>query len=183
MKKITLLIFLLSNQVFATESALEKIQKNLSNPELYTQHHISLFKEEPHHFLFIPYTKEILVSDIHLSGADSMASTEIETPYVSSITQEDNKNPVINHDILKTGISINISTVNDGHEQTITFQSSQLNSLTNFSVGDLNIQLPNVNETFFTHPILSNSFEKVWTDTNGTQYKLKYSGEKNSLKI
>lgn len=183
MKKITLLLCLLSSSVFAAENNyLDTMQKNLSNPELYKQHHITIVKEEKHRFLFIPYTKEVIVSDIHLIGTDTVIANQTETPYVASIVKEDQKEPVINNDILKTGLFINISTLNDSNKQMITVQSSRLVALTDYVTEDSKIQLPTVTETSFTNPIVSDSFERSWTDCTGVTYKLKYSGEKTLVK-
>lgn len=183
MKKITLLLCLLSSSVFAAENNyLDTMQKNLSNPELYKQHHITIVKEEKHKFLFIPYTKEILISDIHLTGTDTVLSNHIETPYIASVTKADKQEAIINNEVIKTGLFINITTLNDSNKQMLTVQSSELVSLIDYVTEDSKIQLPTITETSFTNPIVSDSFERAWTDSNGVTYKLKYSGEKSLVK-
>lgn len=211
MKPTLLLLSLLSASAFASPStdssvsSLDTLQKNLSNPELYQQHHIQIVKEEKHHFLFFPYTKQVLVNDVKLVGPDVMMANQTETRYVQSVSKNENNEIVIQPDTIKTGLFINVKTLENSNKQTISVSNSELVSLENFTTNitdnavndtksgneqsnteneneNVTIQLPTVKETYFSEPIHKNHFEKTWKDSSGTQYKLIYTGEKNVVK-
>lgn len=201
MKTSLLLLSLLSFPAFAAN--LDTLQKNLSNPELYKEHHVTIVKEEKHKFLFFPYTKQVVVSDIKMTGTDVVMSHQLETPYISSISTDANNQVNLKTDTIKTGLFVNIKTLENSNKQTMSFSNSELVSLENFttnlhdnivSSNELNntqsqndnepmtIQLPTIKQNSFVEPINKNHFEKTWKDSSGIEYKIIYNGQKNLVK-
>lgn len=157
---------------------IEQYQKDLNNPDFFKSHQISITKEEKRHFLFFPYTKEVPVSNIQLTGVETMFFSGYETPYVSSVTKKENKETVIDNSIIKSGISVQIKKSND-KIQTLSFNSTDLLSIHSVKTEDgLMIQLPNTESQSLSLPISSESFESKWKSQDGTVYHLRYNGQK-----
>lgn len=185
MKKLALILCMLSGSVLAAEPNLEgnyldNLAKDWSNPSLFKQHHIVLVKEVQHKFLFLHYTKEEIINEVSLTGPSGMFSNTVDIPYVSMF-ESINGQPIMTDKKIHTGTFINIAKVSD-NSQTLTFSKTDLISLENLKVDNINIQLPNITETSFTVPINENMFEKTWTDSDGQTYRFKYSGEKYVVK-
>lgn len=210
MKPLFLLLSVLSASAFASTSNglsapdLEQQQKDLSNPELYKQHHIQIVKEEQHHFLFFPYTKQVLVNDIKLVGTDVTMASQQQTPYIQSVSRNEENQTVLKNDVITTGLFVHIKKLDNSNQQTITVDNSELVKLENFTTNlnnrettsdqennqtpdandnePMTIQLPTIKQSSFSEPIQKNHFEKTWQDSSGTKYKLIYTGEKNIAK-
>lgn len=161
---------------------LEQYQKDLNNPDFFKSHQISITKEEKRHFLFFPYTKEVPVSNIQLTGVETMFFSGYEKPYVSSITKKENEETIIENSIVKSGITVQIKKSND-KIQTLSFNSTDLLSINSVKTDDgLMIQLPNTESQSLSLPISSESFESKWKSQDGTVYHLRYNGQKTLLK-
>lgn len=192
MKTSLLVLSLFSASAFAAD--IDTLQKNLSNPELYKEHHVTIVKEEKHKFLFFPYTKQVVVNDIKMTGTDVVISHQLETPYISSVSRDDNNQVNLKTDTIKTGLFVHIKTLENSNKQTMSFSNSELVSLENFttnlndntqSLNDnepMTIQLPTIKQNSFVEPINKNHFEKTWKDSSGIEYKIIYNGEKNLVK-
>lgn len=157
---------------------LEQYQKDLNNPDFFKSHQISIMKEEKRHFLFFPYTKEVPVSNIQLTGVETMFFSGYEKPYISSITKKENEETIIENSIVKSGITVQIKKSND-KIQTLSFNSTDLLSINSVKTEDgLMIQLPNTESQSLSLPISSESFVSKWKSQDGTVYHLRYNGQK-----
>lgn len=193
MKKLTLglSLILLSGVAMADSIAeqkdnnvfnIEQYQKDLNNPDLFKSHQIQITKEEKHHFLFFPYTKEVPVSNIQLTGVETMFSSGNEITYISSATKEENKDVVYKNSVINSGISVKINKATD-NTQTISFNSTDLLSLNSLTTDDgMTIQLPKIESQSFSLPISSENFETKWKSQDGSVYHLKYNGQKTLVK-
>lgn len=178
MKILSGLLLVLSISANAAENNyFENLNKDLNNKSLYQSHHITITKEEKHRFLFIPYTKEVVVNDIVLNGPTGVINSNLKTPYVNAVSKTHNNETIIQNDILTTGLFININKLNDD-KQILTFNKRDLVSLEELTVNDSTIQLPTINENSFSMPITQNSIKKTWIDNSGNTYHLNYIGKK-----
>lgn len=179
MKTLALSLLFLSSSAFATESPI--LNNQLTNPKLYTNHHIVITKEENHKFLFIPYKKLVVINDVVLQGYTASMNNNVDIPYISSVTIDSDKKPIHTMSNLQTGISFSITQENN-NLQNFNFVQANLIKLENFTLDDLNIQLPTIHTQSFSIPFTTQSFKKTWTDSEGNTYHLSYFGEKNSIK-
>lgn len=160
----------------------EQYEKDLNNPELFKSHQIQITKEEKHHFLFFPYTKEVPVSNIQLTGVETTFSAGKEITYISSATKEENKDVVYKNSVLTSGISVKINKATN-NTQTLSFSTTDLLNIKNYTSDDgITIQLPSTESQSFSFPISSDNFETKWKSQDGIVYHLRYNGQKTLVK-
>lgn len=175
MKKIMLvsLLLLFVNPSFSQETT---SLKDVQHSNLYNKHHIIIVKEEKDSFSSSIQKKTLL--NINLVGTDTSLTTSKDSPFISTLSNNDYNEQTINVKNLKSEITVNIST-EEQDKQIITIKMSDLTQLHYFFNNDNIIKLPHVQGFSFQTPINSNSFEQTLYKCDDITYKLKYSGEKS----